>query len=525
MSGPDSTGGGMFARRFADLPTGIKMLAIISVALIPLGLIALLASLQSNRTADLQRRADLRVAITEVSRKLGGELGADISALAVAADMVAVGGMNEEACSRLQIILNSRAAKPSGIAVIGPDRSVVCGSRQYQSTAAPFLPEPSAPRAVFKDGGVDIRVFSKTGTAAAVAHYSVNAVASLVQPIGIPIPYSLALLGDSDQLTLATHQSSYLSPTEKFETPVGLLGLSLRMSVERAPISATELLLTFLPLLMWASAAAVSFLVVDRLLIRPLAQLRAGIAGLQPGELYSVPKIRTPAREIRELAETFERVGKNLTAHEIELAGALANQTRLTREVHHRVKNNLQVIASLISLHARGVPPGETANAYASIQRRVDALAIVHRNHYAELEDGGISMKALIDELATNLRAGFAVNRLAPAIMTTTPSLRVSQDVAVPIAFLLTELTELSMANDPTAPLSISVSIANAPHRAILSIQSAGLRASDALTNKLDARYGRIITGLSRQLRVPLIHDGQAGLYEIEISTLNQDDV
>jgi two-component sensor histidine kinase len=525
MNGPDSIGGGMFARRFSDLATGIKMFAIISVALIPLGLIALLASLQSNRTADLQRRADLRVAITEVSRKLNVELGADISALAVAADMVAAGGMNEEACWRLRIILNSRTAKPSGIAVIRPDRSIICGSRQYQSGAPPFLPEPSEPRAVFRDGGIDIRVFSKTGTAAAVAHYSVNAVASVVQPIGVPIPYSLALLGESDELSLATRPSSYLSSTEKFETPVGLLGLRLRMSVERAPISATELLLTFLPLLMWASAAAVSFLVVDRLLIRPLAELRAGIAGLLPGERYSVPRIRTPAREIRDLAETFERVARTLTAHEIDLESALSKQTRLTREVHHRVKNNLQVIASLISLHARGVPSGETAEAYASIQRRVDALAIVHRNHYAELEDGGISVKSLIDELATNLRSGFATNRLTPPIMTTTPSLRVSQDVAVPVAFLLTELTELSMSNDPTAPLSIRVSVADAPNRAILSIQSAGFRASDALTNKLDTRYSRIITGLSRQLRVPLVHDDHAGLYEIEISTLNQADV
>jgi two-component sensor histidine kinase len=522
MTNPDTVGGGMLARRFADLSTGLKMLAIISIALIPLGLIALLASLQSNRTADLQRRADLRVAVTEVSRKLGGELGADISALTVAADMVAAGGANDEACSRLQTILRSRTAKPSGFAVIGTDSSITCATGQYRVGSPPFLPESAPPRAVFRDGGIDIRVFAKNGTTAAVAHYPAATVASLVRPIGISIPYSLTLLGESDELTLATHQSSYLHQTEKFETPVGLLNLNLRMSVERAPISATELLLTFLPLLMWASAAAVSFLVVDRLLIRPLAELRAGIAGLQPGERYVMPKIRTPAREIRELAETFERVGQTLTAHEIDLATALSNQTRLTREVHHRVKNNLQVIASLISLHARGVPAGPTADAYASIQRRVDALAIVHRNHYAELEDGGISMKSLIDELATNLRSGFAVNGPAPAILTSTPSLRLSQDVAVPIAFLLTELAELSMGCDATAPIAIRVAVAETTNRALLSIESAGLRAGTTLTGKLTARYGRIIDGLSRQLRVPLVHDPELGRYSVEISTLPQ---
>ncbi|CAN5201450.1 hypothetical protein BH09PSE3_BH09PSE3_01710 [soil metagenome] len=520
MTPPDAADGGLLARRFADLSTGLKMLAIISVSLIPLGLIALLASLQANRTADLQRRADLRVAITEVSRKLAGELGADISALMVAANTVEGGGMNDEACMRLQTILRSRSARPSGFAIIGPNTTMVCGTGQFRGVPAPFLPEAAPPRAVFGENGIDIRVFSKNGMVAAVAHYPAATIANFVRPIGMSIPFGLTLLGESDTLVLASHDESYLRQSEKFETPVGLLGLQLRMSVERAPISATELLLTFLPLLMWASAAAVSFLVIDRLLIRPLAELRAGIAGLQPGERYTMPKIRTPAREIRDLAETFERVGSSLTAHEIDLANALSNQTKLTREVHHRVKNNLQVIASLISLHARGVPPGPTADAYSSIQRRVDALAIVHRNHYAELEDGGISMKALIDELATNLRSGFATNGPVPPIITTTPTLRVSQDVAVPVAFLLTELTELSMAIDPKSPISIRVVATEQPNRAMLSIESAGLRANDSLTTHINARYGRIIDGLSRQLRTPLLHDGEIGRYQIEISTL-----
>ncbi|WP_293881377.1 sensor histidine kinase [Sphingomonas sp.] len=523
MNHTDTVGGGLLVRRFADLSTGIKMLAIISVALIPLGLIALLASLQSNRTADLQRRADLRVAVTEVSRKLGGELGADISALSAAADMVALGGKNEEACARLQTILRSRSARPSGFAIIGADNATACGTGQYRSGPPPFLPEMAEPRAIFRDLGIDVRVFSKSGTAAAVAHYPAATIANLVRPIGLRIGYSLTLLGEGDALTLASHERSSLRPTEQFETPVGLLGLNLQMSVERAPIGATELLLTFLPLLMWASAAAVSFLVVDRLLIRPLAELRAGIAGLQPGERYTMPAIRTPAREIRELAETFQRVGETLTVHEIDMAEALANQTRLTREVHHRVKNNLQVIASLISLHARGVPAGETAEAYASIQRRVDALSIVHRNHFAELADGGISIKSLIDELASNLRAGFAVRGPAPAIRTSTPSLRVTQDVAVPVAFLLTELAELSMACDRSASLAIVITLTDTANRALLSMESAGLRDSEMLVAKLAAGYGRIIDGLSRQLRVPLIRNGETGHFQIEISTIPQD--
>ena len=97
---------------------------------------------------------------------------------------------------------------------------------------------------------------------------------------------------------------------------------------------------------------------------------------------------------------------QTVARHEANLEAAVERQTRLVREVHHRVKNNLQVVASLLNLHSRGSPNEEVAAAYASIQRRVDALAVVHRNHFAELEENkGVALKPLISELAANLRA------------------------------------------------------------------------------------------------------------------------
>src|SRR5205823_621059 len=81
-------------------------------------------------------------------------------------------------------------------------------------------------------------------------------------------------------------------------------------------------------------------------------------------------------------------------------------QRRLVREVHHRVKNNLQVIASLLNIHGRSAGGAEARAAYAAISRRVGALAIVHRNHFAEMEENrGIALRPLVTELAAELRA------------------------------------------------------------------------------------------------------------------------
>ena len=76
------------------------------------------------------------------------------------------------------------------------------------------------------------------------------------------------------------------------------------------------------------------------------------------------------------------------------------------REVHHRVKNNLQVVASLLNIHGRSAEHARRARAYAGIGRRVGALSIVHRNHFAEMEENrGISLRPLLTELAAELRA------------------------------------------------------------------------------------------------------------------------
>src|SRR3546814_14008725 len=84
--------------------------------------------------------------------------------------------------------------------------------------------------------------------------------------------------------------------------------------------------------------------------------------------------------------------------------------------------------------------------AYASIQRRVDALAVVHRNHYAELEENrGVALKPLISELAANLRATAPASAARMPIRLDIEPYYVTQDVAVSVAFLITEIVAFAM--------------------------------------------------------------------------------
>src|SRR6185436_9147561 len=171
------------------------------------------------------------------------------------------------------------------------------------------------------------------------------------------------------------------------------------------------------------------------------------IADYKPGDRgLDLPQLRTPAQEIGALGEAFEGMTRTVARHEADLEAAVVRQKRLVREVHHRVKNNLQVVASLLNLHSRGSPNEDVAAAYASIQRRVDALAVVHRNHYAELEENrGVALKPLVSELTANLRATAPASAAGMQIRLDIGPFYVTQDVAVSVAFLITEITEFGM--------------------------------------------------------------------------------
>jgi len=510
----------LIVARFSNLSTGFKIFVLLTIALLPLGLIALLASLQSNRTADRARSADLRIAVTEATRKFASELGADVAIAQAAAESGSTLEGSRIACFRIEMAFAARVTTRPQYALYGPDRTIACATPGFAPSPPNIGLIDARPAVRFFENGLAIEISDPRGHGAIVLRYSAKALGELVRPIGLARLTAVTLNDDRNELALNPSGPRTLALVDNFSAPVGLLGLSLGISAERVPFSAIEALQAFLPLLMWASAAIVAFLVTDRLLIRPLLRLRTEIARIKPGARLVMPEFRTPAREIRELADTFNAAGETITAHEARIAQALADQVKLTREVHHRVKNNLQVVASLISLHARGAPAGPVAEAYASIQRRVDALSIVHRNHYAELEENdGVSAKALISELASNLRTGLASSGRAPSITVNASPVRVSQDVAVPIAFLVTELVELSINESREAPLRISL-VREIDGTAILTVASEALTRVATRPDDDKPRYSRVIDGLARQLRAPLAFDATLEGYTIAIPVL-----
>lgn len=518
------------------MPTGAKLFLILSAALLPLALIALFATRQTTHVADAEVASRARLAANESASALNIELVGDMTALRVALNALDEDGTNSPSCARAQGVFADQLATGVRFSIFDRSGQVICGST-VPSPIAIDPPNDTGPIAAALEPkvGLAMAITAPSRKLTAKVFFPLMMLADVARPEGFMQPYTATLVLGRQRLALQELPS--ITPFDRTEVvglPLGIGGLTFETTLRSAPISSALVIAMVLPLLMWAAAAGIGWFVVDRLLIRPLRELRSLVASYQPGEVIDLGRARSmPAEEIRALGETFRTISRTVVAHEAGLAEGLVRQTKLTREVHHRVKNNLQVISSLINFHARGARSTEATSAYAAIQRRVDALAVVHRNHFAELEETrGLGLRSVIGDLASNIRAT-APERAGLSITLDLDSYLSNQDVATAIAFLITEIVELAMMVQRDAAIRISLkpaqSTADEPDQppsqssAVLRISSPALVDSDLLRAELRERYGRVIEGLSRQLRAKLHHDPLVGAYEIPIVTTGRD--
>lgn len=86
-----------------------------------------------------------------------------------------------------------------------------------------------------------------------------------------------------------------------------------------------------------------------------------------------------------------------------DLTASLRERDLLLQEVHHRVKNNLQLITSLINMQGRKLPSGESRQALAECKKRVEAIGLIHETLYQARSYAEVPFSGYVRHLAANL--------------------------------------------------------------------------------------------------------------------------
>jgi two-component sensor histidine kinase len=259
-----------------------------------------------------------------------------------------------------------------------------------------------------------------------------------------------------------------------------------------------------LPFLMIALTWLAIWVVTDRQLARWIVYLRRISAAYRRGHYTVRPNLEGAPKEFRQLGAALAQMASSIEDRDRRLRDALAQKSLLIREIHHRVKNNLQIVMSLLSLQANQLRDPAAKAALKESRARINALALVHRILH-ELEDQSlVDLKRLLEDLAAQTGEGFGGDRRDLAIETDIVSRHVSSALAVPVALFTVEaLTNVFKHAFPPAKRSggiIRVTLRPAPEgRLRLAIEDNGVGfsadESDTVGTRLIHTFGQQVCG------------------------------
>ena len=161
------------------------------------------------------------------------------------------------------------------------------------------------------------------------------------------------------------------------------------------------------PLLTFLVGLIAVSIVAERVVIRWIAYLQR-IAALYARGRFSVRPVQAEQMppEIRELAETLEDMADAIVGRDVSLRESLAQKDELMREIHHRVKNNLQVISSLLNMQQRALSDPAARSAMSDTRQRITALALIYRALYQGPDLKRVDLRPFLEELTAQLVSG-----------------------------------------------------------------------------------------------------------------------
>jgi two-component sensor histidine kinase len=194
------------------------------------------------------------------------------------------------------------------------------------------------------------------------------------------------------------------------------------------------------PILMWITSLLVGLMAIQRQVIRPLRRLGRSMHDFADKRIaFRGDALNDSPAEIQQIAHTFHSVAFKLLHDEADLENRVFEREVLLKEVHHRVKNNLQLISSILNLQSRQATSKEARDALRTVQDRLSSLATVHRALYQTTELSNVRIDVLLESLFSQLLAIGSETVRGIKLTTDMDPVTLVPDQASPLAMLATE--------------------------------------------------------------------------------------
>jgi len=205
---------------------------------------------------------------------------------------------------------------------------------------------------------------------------------------------------------------------------------------------------------------------------------------------------------------------------EAQIRQSLHEKEILLKEIHHRVKNNMQVISSLLDLQAHKIQDATLITMFQESQQRVKSMALVHEKLYQTENLSCIDFGDFITTLANELMSMWHMDTRNVAIKTSAISASLDVDAAVPCALILNELVTncCKYAFPDDRPGSIEVDFYYKDSRYVLTVRDDGIGLPEGFDPTASETLGlQLVSVLAKQLRGNVLLNSQNGT-EVTVS-------
>ena len=193
-----------------------------------------------------------------------------------------------------------------------------------------------------------------------------------------------------------------------------------------------------LPIFMILFAWGAIWVATDRQVTHWINYLRRIASAYRSGHYAIRPDLMDAPAEFQALGEAMSGMAEHIQDRDRRLREVVNLKNTMIREIHHRVKNNLQIVMSLLSIQANQVKDAGAREALMQAQTRINALALVHRI-LNELEDQStLDLKQLLEELSRQIAEGMGDTDHVK-IEVDVPNMVVSSGIAVALALFTVE--------------------------------------------------------------------------------------
>jgi two-component sensor histidine kinase len=202
----------------------------------------------------------------------------------------------------------------------------------------------------------------------------------------------------------------------------------------------------------------------------------------------------------------------------------------LLKEIHHRVKNNLQVISSLLYLQSRQVQDSETLEMFLDSQHRVRSMALVHERLYENGDLARVDSADYIHDLARYLRRAYGTDSGAVTLDVQVDEVPLDIDTAIPCGLIINELVSNAMKHafpdDREGEIIIGLS-RDPAGQYVLTVRDNGVGMPEGVAPRSTGSLGlRLVSRLVDQLEASIELDRNGGTgFTIKFSGPSQAEV